>query len=169
MTIYLRDDSRPTSARDVTCNLFWKDEEACPPWEKANWKVICLWNVVKRASGQFDTQLIGQSGGFGWALWAPGFYGSNEMLEVCHADRKLVPSCYLNPEGFRTLKAQASTFHDTLTPPQLSGSATPFASEALEASIPQKVSELKVRGNRKVSLCVEVTVFHFTSPFHSRY
>ncbi|CAH7688095.1 expressed protein [Phakopsora pachyrhizi] len=82
MTLYLTDNSRSVEDRDVTCNLFWKNERSCPPWLEAQWKVIFLWSVHKRRSDHFNTQLVGPSGGFRWALWCPGHHGSEDTIEL---------------------------------------------------------------------------------------
>ncbi|KAG0148841.1 hypothetical protein CROQUDRAFT_654459 [Cronartium quercuum f. sp. fusiforme G11] len=156
MTLYLKDASSPASSHHVTCNLFWRTEDACPVWTKANWTVMFLWNVRKRNSDKYDTQIIGASGNFGWALWAPSAFGSAEMLDFGMADPKLIPTCYLNPEGSRSLKRKAAALHAKLYGSQSTNLTTSLAKDQLKPSIAKRISELKMPEPHKVSLCVEL-------------
>ncbi|EGG11530.1 uncharacterized protein MELLADRAFT_76710 [Melampsora larici-populina 98AG31] len=179
MTLYLQDNSRSQSSPEVTCNLFWRTEEACPNWEKANWQVLFLWGVHKRYSPRFNTQIVGQSDKFGWALWAPPGFGSAEMLDMCKVGSSAVPPCFLNFEGSRILQRLAESLHGSLNRLTTPGLANPSDTDVTELSIPKRICDLQPREPQKVSLCVElidlwhdppandrVTVTDYTSNIH---
>lgn len=158
MTLYLKDDSRPESLSDVTCNLFWKTQEASPVWGKANWQVMFLWHVRKRNSDLYNTQIIGAAENFAWALWAPQAFGSAEMLEFGMEDQDFIPPCYLNSEGSRALKRQAAALFETLKRARSPSLAASLAMKEAELTCAKRISDLNTREPGKVSLCVQVSL-----------
>ncbi|KAH9824435.1 hypothetical protein DFH28DRAFT_945646 [Melampsora americana] len=168
MTLYLQDDSRPNSSSEVTCNLFWRTEEACPHWEKANWQVLFLWGVYKRYSTRFNTQIVGQSDKFGWALWAPPGFGSAEMLDVCKVGGNLVPPCFLNTEGSRMLKRLAAGLHDSLNRLTTPGLTNPSEIDVAEISVTKRICDLQLREPQKVSLYVQLIDLWHDPPGNDR-
>ncbi|KNZ50170.1 hypothetical protein VP01_456g6 [Puccinia sorghi] len=153
MTVYLTDSSRGVGVRNVTCNLFWKTAESCPPWGKALWKVIILFNVYKRASALYDTQIIGPSNIFQWALWAPGYIGSVEQLHSSNQNLAQFASLFdLTPD---VLKAKALALyqqHNAQSDPDLFSQHA----AALVPSVPKSISDLTIGFRQKFDLCVEV-------------
>ncbi|KAA1105542.1 hypothetical protein PGT21_011395 [Puccinia graminis f. sp. tritici] len=153
MTLYLRDSSRPMSTRNVTCNLFWKTLEDCPPWGKAMWKVIFLFNVFKRASTIYDTQIVGPSNGFQWALWSPGYTGSAEQF--FSNNKSINQFCSLFGSTPEDLKAKALALFDHQNQSSLSNPYTQPATPIVN-SIPKTISELTNNCRQKFDLCVQV-------------
>ncbi|PLW51929.1 hypothetical protein PCASD_00875 [Puccinia coronata f. sp. avenae] len=153
MTLYLIDSSRPLGSRNVTCNLFWKTEQDCPVWGKAEWRVVVLFNVYKRASTIYDTQIIGPAAFFQWALWAPAFTGSAEQL---HSSNKILPQfASLFDLSLDELKARAAALYELHQQNSVPDEYAQFAG-AHPLSVPKTISELGIGSRQKFDLCVEV-------------
>jgi len=151
MTLYLSDSSRGVGVRSVTCNLFWKTAESCPPWGKALWKVMILFNVYKRASAIYDTQIIGPSNIFQWALWAPGYVGSVEQLHSSNQNLAQFASLFdLSPDQLKAKALALYQQHNAHSDLDLADAA------ALVPSVPKSISDLSIGFRQKFDLCVEV-------------
>lgn len=197
MTVYLSDHSRPKGAKRVTCNLFWRTEEECPSWLKANWKIIFLFNVHKRSSTIYHTQIIGPSRSYHWAIWCPAYLGCREQLETStqRGSRSNDPTLTIGDLQLtpHSLKRFAQHFYDShlayedrYSPHLRSDLDRSHPSDSLPiptiTSVFKRISDLTSPSPIKVDLCVKIvdiwrdapgndrlTVTDFTSNEHLRF
>ncbi|KAH9466383.1 hypothetical protein MJO28_001024 [Puccinia striiformis f. sp. tritici] len=153
MTLYLKDCSRPMATRNVTCNLFWKTAQNCPPWGQALWKVIFLFNVHKRASSLYDTQIIGPSNQFQWALWCPAYTGSAEKLISSNSNLDQFSSLFDSTPA--DLKAQALALYQPFNDQTTSHLSSAPALPAIQ-SVPKTIAQLQPGFRQKFDLCVRI-------------
>ncbi|KAH9466377.1 hypothetical protein MJO29_000223 [Puccinia striiformis f. sp. tritici] len=149
MTLYLRDLSRQEEEKPVTCNLFWKTAEDCPPWGKARWKVIFLSNVYKRPSDVYNTQIIGRSSHFQWALWSPRRSDAAEQFHSSSENIAEFSSLFCISPG-----RLVATARDLCVPSKL----IPVSERALSpvGSVPKSIWELGHDLDKQFDLCVQI-------------